>query len=96
MLGVLCNVLGPCVYDKCRDQILQGIHSNLERHGLADDAAFSEPTDGADEAPVSILSSSPNSASQIMEKRGFSERVSSSCKRTNMLHIPRMNIPFIE
>ena len=31
LLGTLCKVIGPQVYEECRTQILFGIQNNLER-----------------------------------------------------------------
>ncbi|CAG5132048.1 unnamed protein product [Candidula unifasciata] len=67
LLGVLCKFKGPEVYERCKDQILEGIRSNLERHGLGDDSSSIAGT--PTEQPESILSCSPNTTARILEKR---------------------------
>ena len=36
LLGSLCSVIGTSIYDECREQILTGVRSNLERHAIED------------------------------------------------------------
>ncbi|BFZ12449.1 hypothetical protein BsWGS_15488 [Bradybaena similaris] len=67
LLGVLCKFKGPDIYERCKDQIREGVRSNLERHGLGND---SDSTPGTPiEQPESILSSSPNTTANILERR---------------------------
>lgn len=66
LLGVLCKFKGPDIYERCKDQIREGVRSNLERHGLGND---SDSTPGTPiEQPESILSSSPNTTANILER----------------------------
>jgi len=67
LLGVLCKFLGSVVYEKCRVQILEGIHNNLERHGLGDDPEDLTPS--TEPEPESILGSSPRTAAILVERR---------------------------
>jgi hypothetical protein len=56
VLGTLCKKVGPETYGDVKDQILHGIHSNLER-----EMPSSEEDDGKDDVEklVQKLSSSP-------------------------------------
>ena len=56
VLGTLCKKVGPETYGDVKDQILQGIRSNLER-----EMPSSEEDDGKDDVEklVQKLSSSP-------------------------------------
>ncbi|RUS77404.1 hypothetical protein EGW08_014850, partial [Elysia chlorotica] len=63
LLGVLCKAIGTEVYDRCKDQMLGGIRSNLERHGLDEDS-----TECQNEEPESIMYGSPATSSRLIEK----------------------------
>lgn len=71
LLGVLCKVTGVEVYDRCREQILNGIRSNLERNcvslGLSEDSLDS-PTS---EQPESIMFGSPNTSARLIERVSY-------------------------
>ena len=62
VLGTLCKKVGPETYGDVKDQILQGIHSNLER-----EMPSSEEDDGKDDVEklVQKLSSSPGGEKRI-------------------------------
>ncbi|XP_005089198.1 uncharacterized protein LOC101848704 [Aplysia californica] len=69
LLGILCKILGPDVYEKSKSQILDGIRSNLERHGLGEDSSPDDMVDSSNQQPESILSSSPNTSARLIERR---------------------------
>ncbi|GFS25769.1 Arm repeat-containing protein [Elysia marginata] len=66
LLGILCKAIGAEVYERCKDQMLDGIRSNLERHGLDEDS-----TDCQNAEPESIMYGSPATSSRLIEKRSM-------------------------
>ncbi|GFO50484.1 Arm repeat-containing protein, partial [Plakobranchus ocellatus] len=66
LLGVLCKVIGTEVYELCKDDMLNGIRLNLERHGLDADSP-----DCQNGEPESIMFGSPATSSNLIEKRSL-------------------------
>ncbi|KAH9503018.1 hypothetical protein Btru_072633 [Bulinus truncatus] len=66
LLGMLCKIIGTEVYERCKEQILQGIQINLERHGLGlSEDSLESPGD----QPESIMCGSPNTSARMIERR---------------------------
>ena len=56
MIGILCKTVGPTVYVKCKETILEGISGNLERDSLME-GSLTEQEES--EKLIEKLSSSP-------------------------------------
>ena len=56
VIGVLCKTLGVCVYQQCKEVVMDGIFSNLERDIM--ESSFTEQFENTENL-IEKLSSSP-------------------------------------
>ena len=75
-MGCMCHRLGPAVYHECRQNIIDGISTNLERNSMTD--SFISEQDET-ERLIEKLSSSPR-GEKVRKKIVETNVVNYNCK----------------